>query len=41
VGAVIADLAGNMLGRPFEVDVFDRVDQNIVRETQILSFSVN
>jgi hypothetical protein len=41
IGAVTADLAGNMLGRLFEVDVFDRVEQNRVRETQNLPFSIN
>jgi hypothetical protein len=41
VGTIIADLAGNMLGRAFEVDVFDRVEQNIVRETQSLNFTIN
>jgi hypothetical protein len=26
VGATLADLAGNMIDRPFEIDVFERVD---------------
>jgi hypothetical protein len=36
----LADLAGNMVGRAFEVDVFDKVDQTIQQETQTLSFTV-
>jgi hypothetical protein len=37
----VADLAGNMIGRAFEVDVFDRVNQTIEQETQTLPFTIN
>ena len=39
VGTVIADLAGNMVDHPFEVDVLDKVD--VARETRELPFSIN
>ena len=35
VGTALADLAGNMIDRPFEIDVFERVDQNLNRTTRI------
>jgi hypothetical protein len=41
VGTSLADLAGNMIDRPFEIDVFERVDQNLNRTTRSLEFSVN
>lgn len=41
VGTVIADLAGNMVDRPFEVDVFEKVDQRLVRETRVIPFRIN
>jgi hypothetical protein len=41
VGTVIADLAGNMIDHPFDVDVFEKVDEKIVRETRDLPFKVN
>lgn len=34
VGTATADLAGNMIDRPFEIDVFERVDQNLNRTTR-------
>lgn len=40
VGTNIADLAGNMVDRPFEVDVFDTVTEKIIRETRVIAFSV-
>jgi hypothetical protein len=40
VGTALADLAGNMIDRPFEVDVFERVDQNLNRSTRSLEFKV-
>lgn len=41
VGTTIADLAGNMIDRPFEVDVFDRVDKNLNRTTRALEFKID
>jgi hypothetical protein len=41
VGTVIADLAGNMVDHPFDVDVFEKVDEKIVRETRDLKFTIN
>lgn len=41
VGTAIADLAGNMVDRPFEVDVFEKVDQSLVRETRVIRFRIN
>jgi hypothetical protein len=41
VGTATADLAGNMIDRPFEIDVFERVDQNLNRTTRSLEFRVN
>ncbi len=40
VGTVLEDLAGNTLDRPFEVDVFERVEERIIEETRSLSFEV-
>jgi hypothetical protein len=40
VGATLADLAGNMVNRPFEIDVFDKVDENLNRVTQSLEFKI-
>ena len=40
IGAIIEDLAGNKIDRPFEVDVFNRVEQDLTRETRIVRFSV-
>jgi hypothetical protein len=41
VGTVIADLAGNMVDHPFDVDVFEKVDERIIRETKDLPFTIN
>ena len=41
VGTATADLAGNMIDRPFEIDVFERVDQNLNRSTRSLEFRVD
>ena len=41
VGTVIADLAGNMVDHPFEVDVFEKVDDRIARESRELPFTIN
>jgi hypothetical protein len=40
VGTNIADLAGNMIDRPFEVDRFDNVTERIARETRTIPFTV-
>jgi hypothetical protein len=40
VGVDTADLAGNMVGRTFEVDLFDKVDERITRQTRDLSFKI-
>lgn len=40
VGGDTADLAGNMVGRPFEVDVFEKVDERIERQTRDLKFNI-
>jgi hypothetical protein len=41
VGTILEDLAGNMIDRPFEVDVFERVGQTLTRETRLLPFTIN
>lgn len=40
VGVDVADLAGNMVGRTFEVDLFEQIDERIVRQTRDLSFRI-
>ena len=40
VGTNTADLAGNMVGRTFEVDLFEKVDERITRQTRDLSFTI-
>ena len=40
VETILEDLAGNMIGRPFEVDSFERVERSVMRETVQLRFSV-
>jgi hypothetical protein len=40
VGTNIADLAGNMIDRPFEIDRFDSVTEKITRETRTIPFTV-
>jgi hypothetical protein len=38
----VADLAGNMIDRPFEIDVFDKVDSNSrTRPTRSLEFKID
>ena len=41
VGTALADLAGNMIDRPFEIDVFERVDQNLDRTTRSIEFKID
>jgi len=41
VGTVLADLSGNMVDHPFDVDVFEKVDERIIRETKDLPFTIN
>ncbi len=40
VGATLEDLAGNTIERPFEVDVFERIDERISRVTRRLPFQI-
>jgi hypothetical protein len=40
LGTAIADLAGNMINRPFEIDVFDKVDEEIPRFKYVFPFTV-
>ena len=41
VGTSLADLAGNMIDRPFEIDVFDRVDPDTrSRPTRSIEFKI-
>ena len=40
VGTILEDLAGNTLERPFEVDVFERVEERVARETETIAFTV-
>jgi len=40
-GSVLADLAGNMIDRPFEIDRFERVDQVLDRSIHSISFKVD
>jgi hypothetical protein len=41
VGTDTADLAGNMVGRTFEVDLFEKIDERIVRQTRDVSFRID
>ena len=41
VGTNTADLAGNMVGRAFEVDLFEKVDERITRQTRDLRFTID
>jgi hypothetical protein len=41
VGEVTADLAGNMVGRTFEVDLFEKIDERITRQTRDLPFTID
>ena len=36
----LEDMAGNSIGRPFEVDVFDKVDRTLQAQTVSLPFTV-
>lgn len=40
VATVLEDLAGNSLGRPFEVDVFERVEDRALNVTETLNFRI-
>jgi hypothetical protein len=40
IDTLLEDLAGNGVGRPFDIDVFDRVTERIERKTVTLGFSV-
>ena len=40
VGTTLEDLAGNRIGRLFEVDVFERVEERITTTTVSLPFQV-
>lgn len=40
VVSTLEDLAGNKVGRPFDVDVFERVDQAVTTETVSIPFTV-
>src|SRR5262245_1286029 len=40
VGTVTADLAGNMVGRPFEIDLFEKIDERITRQTRNIKFTI-
>jgi hypothetical protein len=40
VGSIAADLAGNMVGRAFEVDLFEKIDERILRQTQDIPFKI-
>ena len=40
VEKILEDLAGNSIGKPFEVDVFERVEQRISREVESVGFRV-
>jgi hypothetical protein len=41
VGTSLADLAGNMIDRPFEIDVFEQVDKNLDRATRSVEFKID
>jgi hypothetical protein len=40
VGTALEDLAGNSIGRPFEVDVFEKVEERVSQVTEQLRFRV-
>jgi hypothetical protein len=40
VQTTIEDLAGNNIGKPFDVDVFERVERKITSPTVTLAFEV-
>lgn len=41
VGTSTADLAGNMVDRPFEIDVFEQVDKSLARTTRTIKFTID
>src|SRR5690606_13041689 len=41
VPSTLEDRAGNSIGRPFEVDIFEQVDREIVEEAVTLPFTVS
>jgi len=41
LGTAIADLSGNMINRPFEIDVFDKVDDALTHSKFVFPFIVN
>jgi hypothetical protein len=41
VGSVLADLAGNMIDRPFEIDLFEKVDQFLDRSVRSIFFKID
>jgi hypothetical protein len=40
LGMTLADLAGNMIDHPFEIDVFEKVDERVARQTREIAFEV-
>jgi hypothetical protein len=40
VATLLEDLAGNSLDRPFEVDVFEKVEERVERVSRTLRFDV-
>jgi len=40
LGTAIADLAGNMINRPFEIDVFDKIDEDLLHSKYVFPFTV-
>jgi len=40
IGTSTADLAGNMIDRPFEIDVFEKVDKSLTRTTRTIKFTI-
>ena len=41
VGTTVADLAGNMIDRPFEIDVFEKVEKSVDRATRSIEFKID
>jgi hypothetical protein len=41
VATLLEDLAGNSLDRPFEVDVFERVEEKVAQTTRTIRFTVS
>ena len=40
IGSLLEDLAGNRINRPFEVDIFERVEERITTTTVSLPFRI-